>query len=48
MRLQVEQAIYLNDDVTPYPEYLKKLVREGRREGGIEVRGVREGGKASQ
>lgn len=26
MGLQIEQAVYLNEDVTPYPEFIKKLV----------------------
>lgn len=30
MRLQVEEAVYKQTDVTPYPEYIKALIREGK------------------
>lgn len=30
MKLQVEQVVYNNTDVTPYPEYIKMLIREGK------------------
>lgn len=30
MALQVEDAVYRNSDVTPYPEYIKTLMREGK------------------
>lgn len=30
MKLQIEEAIYKNKDVTPYPEYLKEEIRAGR------------------
>lgn len=29
MKLQVDEAVYKNADVTPYPEYIKALIREG-------------------
>lgn len=29
MKLQVEEAVYNNADVTPYPEYIKSLIRRG-------------------
>lgn len=32
MRLQVEEAVYQNRDVTPYPEFIKEWLREGRLE----------------
>lgn len=30
MRLQIEEAVYNQTDVSPYPEYIKGLVRSGR------------------
>ena len=30
MHLQVQEAIYLNKDVTPYPEFIKSEVRKGK------------------
>lgn len=30
MKLQVEEAVYNNTEVTPYPEYIKALIREGK------------------
>jgi hypothetical protein len=30
MKLQVEEAVYNNTDVTPYPEYIKTLLRDGK------------------
>ena len=30
MKLQIEEAVYKNKDVTPYPEYLKEEIRAGR------------------
>lgn len=32
MRLQVEEAVYKNVAGTPYPEYIKSLIREGKLE----------------
>ena len=32
MRLQVEEAIYKNKDVTPYPEFIKALIGHGKLE----------------
>ena len=32
MCLQLEEAIYLNQEVTPYPEYIKKQVHSGKLE----------------
>lgn len=29
MKLQVEEAVYKNTEVTPYPEYIKALMRDG-------------------
>ncbi len=29
MKLQIDEAIYKNVDVTPYPEYIKALMRDG-------------------
>lgn len=30
MKLQIEEAIFKNHDVTPYPEYIKALIRSGK------------------
>ena len=32
MKLQIEEAIYKNQDVTPYPEFIKQQIREGKLE----------------
>jgi len=32
MRLQIDEAVYQNKEVTPYPEFIKQLMRHGRLE----------------
>lgn len=29
MKLQIDEAVYKNVDVTPYPEYIKSLMKDG-------------------
>ena len=30
MKLQIQEAVYINTDVTPYPEYIKMLIALGK------------------